>query len=443
MTSLIGECRREAEERQRERWLQAREAQDLVFDSMEWMLASDQPDTNVFAALLEKVSAEQLRQSCREYRDSRRLEEQGYLSVFREKLARQVRPYFREFLRLPFLAEQSAAPLQEALRQAYFYFRDGKLPSKTVPVSFVPASLRRHLFDREGKLVSEVWEIALAVAVRDALRARELYLSGSRRYVSFWKLVYTDEQWKAERQKLVSSKGSGSDCDAFLQRLQRELDYHADETEIGLANNPCVRMQSGRLRIRKDQPEPESLRVKQLRQAIESHLPRIRIERLLLEVDALCGFTRQLRPPQGSLPAWDNVGSALLAAVIAHGTNLGIVAMSQSTESVTLEQLRHVTQWCLRPETLGRANRVLVDWHHQQAISSVWGTGVRSSSDGQRFGLQEISKISSYYPRYFGYYGQAVTLYTHVSDQYSSVRRTSDFLYGAGIGVRARRSARQ
>jgi TnpA family transposase len=420
ITSLLGECRREAEDRQRERWLQAREAQDLVFDSMEWMLASDQPNTNVFAALLARVSVEQLRQSCREYRDGRRLEEQGYLSVFREKLARQVRPYFREFLRLPFLAEQSAASLQEALQQAYFYFRDGKLPSKAVPLSFVPASLRRHLFDCEGKLVPEVWEIALAVGVRDALRARELYLSGSRRYVSFWKMVYSDEQWKTERQKTGNSAGSGASCDAFLHRLQQELDYYADATETGLVDNPYARMQAGRLRLHKDPSEPEPPRVKQLRQAIESHLPRIRIERLLLEVDALCGFTRPLRPPQGSMPAWDNANSALLAAVIAHGTNLGIVAMSQSAEGVTLEQLRHVTQWCLRPETLGRANRVLVDWHHQQALSSVWGTGIRSSSDGQRFGLQETSKISSYYPRYFGYYGPAVTLYTHVSDQYST-----------------------
>lgn len=55
--------------------------------------------------------------------------------------------------------------------------------------------------------------------------------------------------------------------------------------------------------------------------------------------------------------------------------------------------LRHVSQWCLRPETLKAANRTLVDFHHRMPISTVWGTGIRSSSDGQRFAVQQDSKI--------------------------------------------------
>jgi TnpA family transposase len=40
-------------------------------------------------------------------------------------------------------------------------------------------------------------------------------------------------------------------------------------------------------------------------------------------------------------------------------------------------------------------------------------------SDGQRFGIQASSLLASFYPRYFGYYERAITLYTHTSDQYS------------------------
>ena len=42
-----------------------------------------------------------------------------------------------------------------------------------------------------------------------------------------------------------------------------------------------------------------------------------------------------------------------------------------------------------------------------------------SSSDGQRFGIQRSSLLASFYPRYFGYYDRAVSVYTHVSDQFS------------------------
>lgn len=270
----------------------------------------------------------------------------------------------------------------------------------------------------DGRLVPEVWELGLAVAVRDALRGRALYLSGSRRYVSFWKMVYSDEEWKQERAQVYGPRSVKSACDAFLDRMQKELDRQAAQTEQGLPQNAYATIKkNGRLKLSRDPADPEPESAKQLRRIIESHLQQIRIERLLLEVNDLCGFVQQLRPLHRQMPQWENAVAVLIAAIIAHGTNLGIVAMSHSTGGITLEMLRHVTQWCLRPETLKAANRVLVDFHHRLLISAVWGSGTHSSSDGQRFGLQEDSKIGSYYPRYFGYYGNALTLYTHMTDQ--------------------------
>jgi TnpA family transposase len=109
----------------------------------------------------------------------------------------------------------------------------------------------------------------------------------------------------------------------------------------------------------------------------------------------------------------------LLAALIAHGTNLGIAAMGQSAEGITVDTLQHVTRWFLREDTIKAANAALIHFHHQLPISRIWGEGIVSSSDGQRFGIQQSSLLASYYPRYFGYYERAVTVYTHTSDQYS------------------------
>jgi TnpA family transposase len=78
-----------------------------------------------------------------------------------------------------------------------------------------------------------------------------------------------------------------------------------------------------------------------------------------------------------------------------------------------------VTRWFLREDTIKAANAALVNFHHQLPISRVLGEGIASSSDGQRFGIQQSSLLASYYPRYFGYYERAVTVYTHTSDQYS------------------------
>ena len=111
--------------------------------------------------------------------------------------------------------------------------------------------------------------------------------------------------------------------------------------------------------------------------------------------------------------------AALPAALIAHGTNLGIAAMGHSAEGITVDMLQHVSRWFLREETLRAANAVLVDYHSRLDLSAVWGDGSRSSSDGQRFGVQAGSLLGALYPRYFGYYDRAVTVYTHTSDQHS------------------------
>jgi TnpA family transposase len=140
---------------------------------------------------------------------------------------------------------------------------------------------------------------------------------------------------------------------------------------------------------------------------------------LLLEVDRLCHFTGELRPLGGYEPRAANLYQTLLAAVIAHGTNLGIAAMGHSVEGMTVDMLQHVTRWFLSEATIKAANATLVNFHYQLAFSKHWGQGIASSSDGQRFGIQASSLLASFYPRYFGYYERAITLYTHVSDQHS------------------------
>lgn len=99
-----------------------------------------------------------------------------------------------------------------------------------------------------------------------------------------------------------------------------------------------------------------------------------------------------------------------LAALIAHGTNLGISAMGHGAEGITVDLLRNASQWLLNEETLKAANKILVDYHHDLPMASIWGTGRRSSSDGQRFAVRQSSMLGSFCPRYFGYYDQAVSV---------------------------------
>jgi TnpA family transposase len=81
--------------------------------------------------------------------------------------------------------------------------------------------------------------------------------------------------------------------------------------------------------------------------------------------------------------------------------------------------IQHVNQCYFGDETQKAANAVPVNCHHQLPLSTLYGSGKLSSSDGQRFGVERSSLLASVYPRYFGYYDKAITIYTHISDQFS------------------------
>jgi TnpA family transposase len=99
--------------------------------------------------------------------------------------------------------------------------------------------------------------------------------------------------------------------------------------------------------------------------------------------------------------------------------NIGFANMQNCTPGITAEMMRHVNDSCIREDTIKNANAELVNKHSQLFLSHVHGEGTLSSSDGQRFIINASSLLSSFYPRYCGYYEKIIGIYTHISDQYS------------------------
>jgi TnpA family transposase len=391
------------------------------------------PDTTLAALFREAIDAKALQQAIEDCQAYQRLEERGYVDALHARYP-PLRRYLPAFYTLPFVGEPGTASLQTSL-QLVTQLDTGvrqTLPEEA-PTDFVPTAWWPALRQPDGTFDRRTWELALALGVRDALRAGSLYLPTSRRHVSFWKLVYDDAQWAQAQPQAYAELSMPQAVEQALGDLRQTFDTVAQQAAVGLPTNPFVRLQNTRLRPKRDDALEIPPRVKELRRVIETHLPRIRIEELLMTVDRWCGFTRAFTalsdaPPRRPLPS-----PALLAALIAHGTNLGVVAMGNSAIGVSVAMLEYLSSWFLREDTLKAANAILVNYHHSLELSSVWGHGLTSSSDGQRFALHADSLMGSLCPRYFGYYDRAVTVYTHLSDQWS--------VYGTRIIACAAREA--
>src|SRR5205823_11551962 len=142
-----------------------------------------------------------------------------------------------------------------------------------------------------------------------------IYLPESRRHVSFWNLLTEEGQWAEQRTAAYAALALPSEAERVLERLGREFDEAAWRTERGLGSNPFAAVRDGRLHLKRPDALEVPPRVEELRRVIEIHLPRVRVERLIAEVDSWCGFTGALKPLGGYQSRSDSLDAALPAAL--------------------------------------------------------------------------------------------------------------------------------
>ena len=361
----------------------------------------------------------EFRQALDDLRVFKNLQERGYGDILMRRYP-SLRKYFADFIHLPFEAAPGSEPLLGSLQLLRLLDAgDFKVVPDDVPLQFVPKELRLALYNTEGKINRSVWEMGIALALKDALRSGNLFLAQSKHYVSFWDLLLSETQ----QQNLEIISPSVLDLNLPSQQEVKQTLTHDFQKQVAIAQeqfeaDAFASIQDHKLKLKRDDRLPRPTQLKDLQKAIDTSLRPIRIEHLLMEVDQHTRFSRHFKSFRGqSKPA--HFYKTLLAAIISQATNLGVVAMSNSVPGVTIDMLRGVLHDFIREETLQPANAEIVNQHHQLPLSFVHGTGELSSSDAQRFGIRASSLLASYYPRYYGYYRKAIGIYTHVSDQYA------------------------
>jgi hypothetical protein len=243
---------------------------------------------------------------------------------------------------------------------------------------------------------------------------------------------------KREAIEVATELSIDTDANAYLAERARMLDWRLKGFLRLLHQGKLdkVSLVRGKLKVAPLPPltPPEA---EALDRRLDALLPRVRITELLREVAARTPFLSAFRDLRTG-KAHDNP-NAVLAAVLADGTNLGLERMANASQGVSYAQLAWTHNWYLSEENYRAALAAIVDAHQQLPFARHWGDGSASSSDGQFFRAgRERAGASEVNAKYGGEPG--VKIYTHLSDHFASFhsRHLGDRERGT---VCARRSA--
>jgi len=270
----------------------------------------------------------------------------------------------------------------------------------------------RRLVVKDGRPDRRLYETAVLATLRNKLRSGDVWVERSSNYRRFDSYLLP----AAAVAPIAAELGLPATADAWLAARGRDLDGRLKRFAQRLRRGQLdgVEWRDERLHIAALKATAPA-EADALADRLDALLPRVRITELLHEVNRATGFAAaftNLRTGE----VCDNE-NALLAAILADGTNLGLARMAEASQGVTRDQLVWTADAYIRSETYQAALARIIDAHHRLPVAAAWGTGTTSSSDGQFFRSGKRGNVAGEVnARYGGDPG--FSFYTHVSDQH-------------------------
>lgn len=293
-----------------------------------------------------------------------------------------------------------------------------KLP-EDAPLGFIPRKVR-DLVEEDGVISKRNWECALLIALRDEIRVGNVAAQSSKRFGRFNNFFIATDRWHTQREaffKRAGLPGKPEDVPAYLtQRLNQAYDNflaalpqnsYADVNEHG-----WVLSSDATEKLDKDAEQ----NLERLTAWLDDKLRQIKLPELLIEVDNELHFTHPFLSPLHPTERNAEAICHMIAAVMAHGCNIGPYTMARLTEGVSYHQIKRITDWQLSEEAQRQALALLVNAISRLDVTRHWGEGKRSSSDGQRFHFKQKVLQQTWSPRFQDY---ALEFYSFVADNYA------------------------
>jgi TnpA family transposase len=289
---------------------------------------------------------------------------------------------------------------------------------KDAPMGLVTDTWRPYIREPDGTISRRYYELCALWHLRSALRAGNIWVAYSRRYANPETYLIPPAEWPRWRPEVIRQTGTPSDGPTRLAEREAELACAMADVERLLARKDShVRVEKDEIVLSPLEADPRPASAEALAVRITERLPRVDLSEVLMEVDTWTHFSRAFVHAADATALRPAVLPHFYASVLTHACNFGVEQMAHLTD-IAADHLTWCTTWFLREDTLKAAVTGLVNYHHRLPLSQAWGSGMLSSSDGQRFPVSGKTRHARRMPPPLGY-GMGVTFYSWSSDQLS------------------------
>jgi TnpA family transposase len=328
-----------------------------------------------------------------------------------------IRKFAGDFLQtFTFNSRRRHDPLLSAVAtlKALYLERRRILPDR-VPVGHLGATEKKLILEDE-KPDRRLYEIATLTHLRDRLRSGDIWVEGSRSFRPIDEHLMPKPAFVALKEQDQLGLGVQADCAAWLSEVRQMMDANLKQLawRARFGKLDGVRMENDTLIVTplaSDVPAAsEALNVE-----ITEMYPLVEVPDLLREVHDWTGFADQFTHVRtGDGP--QNI-AAMLAGVLADGTNLGPKRMAGASKGISAHQIGWMRSFHARSETYRAAQAAVSDAHTRHPHSQIWGNGTKASSDGQFFRASDRAARRGDINLHYGS-EPGTKFYSGLSDQY-------------------------
>ena len=220
------------------------------------------------------------------------------------------------------------------------------------PLDFAPTALQP-LIRHNGVTDRRRGKSALFLKVRDEIQTGNLAIDGAKNFGRFEAFFLPTAQWEQVREAFWARTGFPVDPAAAVERLKARLSDAFDQLHRWL--DACSRT--------------------------------IRLADLLIEVENDLGFSVHFQQPGEQLVDPGEV-CALLAAILAHGCNLGLYTMEKVVPDIAYRRLKYVSDWRLVEENQRAALAAIVHGISRLDAAGQRRAALRHAAQGAAADLQ-------------------------------------------------------